>query len=130
MSATTPPRTPERQTGGNPNTSRDAGASEDADAICITKRRASSGREEGVGKRDSVRMSSAGGGLITRGSYRRERMRPSGELGGFGSGGKENLGRVGRIWRAVVTFGKFVGPGFMVAVAYSKLVFCLVEWEG
>lgn len=26
---------------------------------------------------------------------------------------------IGRAKRAIVTFGKFVGPGFMVAVAYS-----------
>lgn len=42
---------------------------------------------------------------------------PDGGSSGPGRSGPKPLLR--RIWNGLITFGKFIGPGFMVAVAYS-----------
>lgn len=42
---------------------------------------------------------------------------PDGGSSGPGRSGPKPLLR--RVWNGVLTFGKFIGPGFMVAVAYS-----------
>ena len=50
-----------------------------------------------------------------RGAYNREH-----QPGLSDGGGESVMDRFGRAKKAVGTFGKFIGPGFMVAVAYSR----------
>ena len=80
--------------GRDENESRGSGSGREALLSCQTAR--SGGRDEGDGE-------------------------PGG--GGGDRGRRAPVGRLERARTAIVTFGKFVGPGFMVAVAYSKFAF-------
>jgi len=67
---------------------------------------------------DADASEEVGASRVVREGADQARRRGPGELGEYGR--KHSLGRFGRMRKAVVTFGKFVGPGFMVAVAYSR----------
>jgi metal iron transporter len=45
----------------------------------------------------------------------------SGSLPSDNGGSRQDSSRMGRIKRHLLTYGQFVGPGFMIAVAYSQL---------